>query len=418
MDFDTLYLMGGLILVLAAVSKPVLSERPLTSAMLYLFIGALLSPQAAGYLPIDPWPDAPVLERVSELAVVISLFVCGLKIHVRANDRLWLLPLRLAFVSMMITVALIAFLGVTFLSLSLGLAVVLGAVLAPTDPVLASEVQVKNTQDRDQVRFALTGEAGFNDGTAFPFVYLGLGLLGLHELGAWGSRWFVIEVLWATLGGLLLGALLGSLAGLVAKRITLSCQDSEGVHEFLAFGLVFLAYGMALALNTHAFLAAFSSGLALRFVESQGDEKPEASQMSHDILGFKERVERLLEAVTVILVGAIVAQISWDKNLIWFVPVLFLLIRPLAVWLGLAGAKMKPIQRRYVSWLGIRGIGSVYYLSYAANHGIPGPHVEMLSSLVYPVLAISILVHGFSVHPLMSRYGESKEEEDDSAEQV
>ena len=112
---------------------------------------------------------------------------------------------------MLITVGLVAFAGVVGLGLSVGAAVVLGAVLAPTDPVLASDVQMRHPSDQDNVRFSLTGEAGMNDGTAFPFLMLGLGLLGLHNLGSAGWRWFLVDVLWATAGGLAVGALLGVL---------------------------------------------------------------------------------------------------------------------------------------------------------------------------------------------------------------
>lgn len=376
--------------------------------MVYLALGVMLSPKGLGYLAIDPAPDSRMLEHVSEVAVVVSLFVCGLKIQLKGNDPLWKLPLRLAFVSMAVTVALIALAGVLFLDLDLGLAVLLGAVLAPTDPVLASDVQVEDIHDRDQVRFALTGEASFNDGAAFPFMLLGLGLLGYHDLGTWGERWVLVDVLWGVLGGLMLGAVFGAAAGLGVRRMA-DCPDREGVHEFLAFGLVFAAYGVAMSLHTHGFLAAFTAGLALRWMEAPGEPDAERSAMSHNILGFKERIERLLEAFTVILVGAVVAQVPWDQSLLWFAPLLFLVVRPAAVLIGLVGTQLGKLRRGYISWLGIRGVGSVYYLAYAAGQGVPGPHIEGLAGLVYPILALSIVIHGLSVSPLMKRYSELTE---------
>ncbi len=139
-------------------------------------------------MTLNPLAHAALLERVVEVAVLISLFSVGLKLGLPLSNRHWLLPLRLAFVSMTRTVALIAAVGVLGLGLPVGSAILLGAILAPTDPVPASAVQVESSGDRDRLRFSLTGEGGLNDGTAFPFVMLGLGLLGLHDLGTGGWR--------------------------------------------------------------------------------------------------------------------------------------------------------------------------------------------------------------------------------------
>src|SRR5919206_497446 len=138
--------------------------------------------------------DAHVL---TPSAVLISLFTAGLKLRTALTDHRWRLPVRLAVESMIVTVGLITLVGVVGLGLPLGAAVLLGAILAPTDPVLASDVQVEGPTDQDRLRFGLTGEAGLNDGTAFPFVMLGLGLIGLHELGQAGWRWFAVDVVWA-----------------------------------------------------------------------------------------------------------------------------------------------------------------------------------------------------------------------------
>ena len=155
------------------------------------------------------------------------------------SDGRWLLPLRLALVSMLVTVALIAGAGVVWLGLPLGAAILLGGILAPTDPVLASDVQVAEPNDRDRLRFALTGEAGLNDGTAFPFVLLGLGLLGLHHLGHSLWRWLAVDVLWGVGIGIGIGALLGS-CGRQASSLYLrrTHKEAVGLDNFLALGLI------------------------------------------------------------------------------------------------------------------------------------------------------------------------------------
>ena len=151
--------------------------------MLYLAVGLGVGPIGLGLVARDTVGDAHLLERRTEVAVLVSLFTSGLKLSLPLSDRRWRLPIRLAFGSMAITVAAVAALAWALFDLPLGAAILLGAILAPTDPVLASDVQLEEPGDRDRLRFALTGEGGMNDGTAFPFVMLGLGLLGLHELG-------------------------------------------------------------------------------------------------------------------------------------------------------------------------------------------------------------------------------------------
>src|SRR5687768_4175881 len=171
-----------------ALAGTLVRRLPLTASLLYLGVGMALGPWGAGLIRLDALRWAPLLERVAEVAVIVSLFTAGLKMRVPLRDGRWWLPVRLASVSMVVTVGLVALAGVYGLGLNWGAAILLGAILAPTDPVLASDVQLAHPGDRDRLRFSLTGEAGLNDGAAFPFVMLGLILLGLHERpgGVWG----------------------------------------------------------------------------------------------------------------------------------------------------------------------------------------------------------------------------------------
>src|SRR5688572_914725 len=197
MGFNLWFVIAGVLFIAMALGSTLLKRLPLTTGLLYLTVGVAVGPEGLGLLDLDPLTGAPVLERLTEVAVIVSLFTAGLKLRLDWRDPRWSLPLRLATVSMALTVGLIALVGVAVLGLPLGAAILLGAVLAPTDPVLASDVQVAHVRDEDTVRFGLTGEAGMNDGAAFPFVMLGLGLLGLHDLGDFGWRWLAVDVLWA-----------------------------------------------------------------------------------------------------------------------------------------------------------------------------------------------------------------------------
>lgn len=412
----------GALLTTMALSASLLKRLPLSMSMLYLAVGAALGPAGWAMLTPDPQDHSLMLERIAEIAVLVSLFAAGLKLSLPLSDRHWWLPLRLAFVSMTLTVGLIVVIGVFGLGLPLGAAVLLGAILAPTDPVLASEVQVRDAGDRDRLRFSLTGEGALNDGAAFPFVMLGLGLLGLHDLGAGGWRWLAIDVVWATAGGLLIGATMGGLIGKLSLQLRGRYRELLGLEEFLALGLIALAYGVAVLSHTYGFLAVFAAGLALQRVgastpetRAQPAKTPAASErdpanagMMQAVRGFNEQLERIGEVAVVLVVGALLAYTTLPSSALWFLPLLFLLVRPLSVWLGLLGAPVLRDQRVLIGWFGIRGIGSVYYLMFAINHGLPEALGAQILALTLTTVTASIVLHGISVTPLMESYGRRK----------
>jgi hypothetical protein len=265
--FTLACIVAGALLIAMTLGGSFIARLPLSAAMLYLGVGVAVSPVGLGLLRLDALKNTVLLERLTEVAVLISLFTAGMKLEFRAREGRWRIPVQLATVSMVVTVGAITALGVYVLNLPVGAAVLLGAILAPTDPVLASDVQVANPGDRDRLRFGLTGEGGLNDGTAFPFVMLGLGLLGLHELGDNGWRWWAIDVLWAVAGGLALGWLLGTLVGRAILYLRMRHREALGSDEFIALGLIGLTYGLALLFHTYGFLAVFAAGLALRRID-------------------------------------------------------------------------------------------------------------------------------------------------------
>ena len=395
--------LAGVLLVLMALSGSVLSRMPVSTAMFYLGAGVLAGPLALG-LAAPQWQgQARLLEHLTEVIVLLSLFTSGLKMSVGLHDRRWLPPLRLALLSMVVTVALITAAGVWLLGLPLGVAVLLGGILAPTDPVLATEVQVANPEDRDQLRFALTGEGGLNDGTAFPVVMLGLGLVGAHDIGAWGWRWWAVDVLWASAAGLAVGAALGTALGRLVLWLRRQHQAAEGYENFLALGLIGLSYGLAVLAQGYGFLAVFAAGLALRHAQ-EAVPRPSTDDLSHAVMSFNEQLDRIGEMVGVVLLGLMLASVPWVPAALWFVPLALLVVRPVAVQLGLAGSRTSHSQRRLIGWFGIRGIGSLYYLNYALSHGLPAAHAPGVVGLTVAVVVSSIVVHGVSVTPLMARY--------------
>lgn len=434
------YLIVGGLLVLLAVAGSVLKRLPLSVAMVYLAAGVLVGPAALDLLYVDPVDQSGVLERITEVTVVVALFSAGLKLRPPLNDPRWRVPFRLATVSMVVTVGLIAAVGVLVMGLPPGAAILLGGILAPTDPVLASDVQVERPTDRDRLRFSLTGEAGLNDGTAFPFVMLGLGLLGVHEIGAWGWRWLGMDVLWAIVGGLAVGSVMGMVVGRFILYLRSEHREAVGLDDFLGLGLIALSYGTALFLQVYGFLAVFAAGLALRRIErtrtgaeepppdirlsSQSEDVVEVATdptrapayMAQAVLAFSEQLERIGTVAVVVLLGGMLSQTYLTFDAFWFAPLLFLVIRPLAVYVGLLGADVTPTRRRLISWFGIRGIGSVYYLAYAIEHDLPREISEQLAALMLAVVVTSVVVHGVTVTPLMNRYTLAAQEERDGHE--
>jgi NhaP-type Na+/H+ or K+/H+ antiporter len=432
MIFNVWCVIVGSVLVLMALASTVLRRLPLTTSILYFALGMALGPWGLGLIRLDALAHSEAMERLTEVAVVISLFTAGLKMRIPFRDRRWLPPVRLATLTMVVSVAVVTGLGVYLLNLPLGAAVLLGAILAPTDPVLASDVQVEHATDRDRLRFSLTGEAGLNDGTAFPFVMLGLGLLGQHELGLAGTRWFAVDILWAAGAGLGIGWILGQIIGRVTLHLRSRHEQAVGYEDFLALGLVALTYGIALLGHAYGFLAVFAAGLSLRHVEMRktGAERdpqqviedvpathaedlavhPEAgpAYMAHAVLGFSEQMERILEVTVVLILGALVGQADWSFPVVAFVALMLLVVRPAAVGLTYFGAGTLAVHRPYVAWFGIRGIGSLYYLFYAIERGVPDPLARQLTGATLAVVAASIVAHGVTVTPLMRRYQESR----------
>jgi NhaP-type Na+/H+ or K+/H+ antiporter len=419
------YLVAGATLMLMALLGSLVKRLPLTSSMIYLLIGVLLGPLATGLVSVDPLASAEVLEHVTELAVIVSLFTAGLKLRTPLADALWRLPVSLATVSMTLTVGLIAVVGVYGLALSWGAAVLLGAVLAPTDPVLASDVQVEHAGDSERLRFSLTGEAGMNDGTAFPFVMLGLWLMNLHAPEASIWRWIAVDLVWSVAGGLGIGALIGTLVGRLVIYLRRKHREALGLDEFLSLGLIGLSYGLALAAHAYGFLAVFAAGLALRRFErsATGDNPPPhelvptgpteeietdddkaPAYMAHAVLGFNEQLERICEVAVVILIGTLLLPSSIPWSAVWFIPVLLLVIRPVAALPSLWLSSMTRLQRTMVCWFGIRGVGSMYYLMYGITMGVEPGTARLLIGLTLATVATSIIVHGLSATPMMKHY--------------
>lgn len=401
------YLLVGILLIAIALLGRYLDRLPVSPAMIYLLVGFALGPIGVNAIELHPLRELPMLETITEIALLIALFTVGVKLRVPIGDWRWSLPLRLATISMLVTIAGVAFAAWWLLDFPPGLALVLGAALAPTDPVLASDVQLRSPQDRDSLRFGLTGEGGLNDGTAFPFVLLGLGLLGLHDIGEWGIRWIITDLIWGTVAGLGIGFVIGDGLARGVRWLRARQKDAVFLDEFLLLGVIGLSYGVALAAHALGFLAVFAAGLALRRaddIHAGAASKADKPPITPKLLNVNEQLERIVEVAIVLLVGAMISTGYWSTAGLGIAALLFFVIRPVSVWLGVVGMPPKDAPRRLLGWFGIRGIGSVYYVVYIARHGVEGAAATELVSCAFTVIAASILVHGISAAPLMELY--------------
>ena len=388
----------GLLILLVSWAPVGLKRLPISLAIVCVLLGvALFGSEVLAFRP-DPRTYDTLTERIAELVVIISLMGAGLKLDRPPGWRRWSSTWRLLAIAMPLTMLGVAWLGVAGLGFTLPMAMLLGAAMAPTDPVLASEVQVgpPRSGDEDEVRFGLTSEAGLNDALAFPFVHLAiLAAAGGLASGAALGSWFAVDVLWKLAAGAGMGSLTGRALGFLifhSGKLGLS-RLGDGL---VALGATFIAYAATELVHGYGFLAVFLCALTIRAWERDHDFHDE---MHH----FSDQVERLLMMLVLVLFGGAIAQgllssLTWLDMLVGLA--VLLVVRPLAGMVAMAGSGLPLRDRALLSFLGIRGLGTVYYVAYGLNHGDFG-NSERLWAIVGFIILASIVIHGVSASPLL-----------------
>lgn len=395
-------LLGGLGLLIIAVAwlPTLLRGFPLTLPIACVTLGFFLfSIPGTGPDP-DLLAHPHLTERLTELTLIIALMGAGLKISRPLGWRSWTTTWRLLGIAMPLSIAAIAWLGAGLLGLGAASALLLGAALAPTDPVLASSVQIGPPQDphEDEVRFALTSEAGLNDGLAFPFVHLAV-VVALYGtgFGDWTWQWLGVAVLWKIAAGIGMGLLIGQAVGYVIFHYVENSRIPETGDTLVALGITLLAYGLAELVHGYGFLAVFVTALALRRQERSHHYRARLHE-------FSEQLERLFMMILLVLFGGalagdLLAPLSWQAAGVGLLAIL--VVRPLAGLVALVGSGIRQDERAAISFFGIRGIGSFYYLSYAYNTEQFG-ELNTVFALAGFVVLTSILLHGLTAAPIMA----------------
>ncbi len=403
-EFDgegAVFLGIGVATLAAALLPRLIGRLPISMPMVFLAAGMIVFAIVPD-LP-DPLPTEhpEIALHLTEICVIVALMGAGLALNRPIGLRRWSTTWRLLAIAMPLSMIAIGVLGSWVLGLGIASAALLAAALAPTDPVLATEVQVSEPTDEpdaadDETRFALTSEAGLNDGLAFPFTWaaIAISLVGVAP-GGWLGQWVVVDVIWRIGVGVIIGLGVGWLLGKLffsTKRFRIA-ERAEG---FVALAATFLAYGAAELVEGYGFVAVFVAGCAIR-----------ASERTHEYHGvlhkFVEQTERLLTVAVVLLLGGAIsrglfAEIGWVDIAIavGFV----LVIRPLAGWLALTPGTTGPRDRAVIAFFGVRGVGSFFYIAFALSHGeFPGG--ERLWALVSLVVVASIVIHGIAATPVM-----------------
>lgn len=391
---------GLAILVAYWLPRFVSGREPAASALLILLglLAFLPFPEVTAWL--DPVEQPRGWEVVAELCVIVGLFGTGLRIDRLLKRKHWVPTMRLLVVAMPLCIGALALFGWLAAGLTLAGALLLGAILAPTDPVLAADVQVGRPSEGGEhpVRYTLTTEAGLNDGLAFPFVHLGIlvataGGLSLGLAGEWLARDLLYRVIVGGLSGMAVGWLLGKLLFDWPRENALSRSES-GV---IAFAGVLLAYGATELVEGYGFIAAFVAGLTLRRSESEHD----FHRRLHD---FSESLEHALTALLLVALGAVL-PVLWPHFTLangLIAVALVLVIRPVSAWIALAGTTIQGRERAVVAFYGVRGIGSIYYLAYAGHHVELTNEYELWATIAATIL-LSTLVHGLTAGLALER---------------
>ncbi|SKB39677.1 cation:proton antiporter [Daejeonella lutea] len=372
-------------------------------SIIYLAAGVIIYLLFPNLLPKpDVMTNGQLTIRLTELVVIVALMGTGIKIDRSFSLKNWSSPLRLIFVAMIICIAFAALLGYTLLSLNIGSALLLGAALAPTDPVLASDVQVgpPNERIKSETRFSLTAEAGLNDGMAFPFTWLAI-LFAVSRLGdiEQGNllSWFGYHLIYKIIAAIAVGYIFGRVVGYLVFKVSAKFPALKTRDGFLAISLTLMVYGVSELLHVYGFVAVFISSITLRHFDKKHDY--------HDELhSFADQTERLLVAMLLILfggalVGGILAPLTWQMCLFTFI--FLFLIRPGAALLSLAGSDVHVKEKLAISFFGIRGMGSVFYLAFAFQEAFFGNEEELWAIVAFTIL-ISVLIHGMTATPVMN----------------
>lgn len=400
-NYTLILLLAGAIALLAAVVPTMLRKRYISAPIVYLLIGA------AGFFmfnydDVHPLEHLGEIQHVSEFVVLVALANAGLRIKEPFKWSSWKYAVRLLVITMPLTIIVAAVLGWQFMGFAPATAMLFGALISPTDPVLASELQTSapGKDDRSQSKLGLTAEAGINDGLAFPFTWLAIALVTKgSNYSEWIGNWLLHDVLIK----MALGVGIGLLTGWGLYKIIFSISSKEDTlgrisRGILALALILLPYTLCEVTGGYGFLAVFFAACMFsRYEKSQ--------KHMHSLHDFNEELEAFAVAAIFVTIGIFIAlhyHLLLNFNILATALIMVLIVRPLAGWIALAGSGLNNFQKFVLSFYGMRGIGSLFYLAFAlqqADFDQPKKLVAVTTATIF----FSVLIHGISARHVQKR---------------
>lgn len=395
-------LLIGMVVLLAATIPNVLKNKNITAPIIYIGIGVLIYIFGDHYASIAPLNNVKVIEEITEFVVIVALTNAGLKIKDPFSWTTWKYSFWLLLITMPITIVASAYISHWILDFTPAAAILFGALIAPTDPVLASDLQTTKPSQKDssKTRLALTSEAGINDGLAFPFTYFAIFLVAKGtDYSQWITEWFWVEFVYKIVAGVIIGLVSGWLLYKVIFRFTSKNQQSKISRGILSLALTLLPYAIAEIVGGYGFIAVFLAATAF----SYGEKNAQHMDSLHD---FTEEIERIFVALLFVVIGVYMASNItdlMDPKLILTALILILVVRPLAGWISLVGKKgISNFEKFTLSFYGIRGVGSLYYLMYALGQ-TTFTESQKLIQLTAVTIILSVLIHGISAASIQKK---------------
>jgi len=398
-----IFVLAGVGLLVATIALSNQGGRTFTSAIVYLALGSLAAVGiwAVGATPFDPIQDAGLLEHMTEVVAIIALFGTGLAVDRPLHWRAWSHALRLLLIAMPLTIAAVAAFGWGAMGLSFGAALMLGGAVAPTDPVLAGDLGIgpPGEEDDKDTSFALTAEAGFNDGLAYPFVIAGI-MIAHHGDDGSALSWLAFDVGWAIGAAVVAGALLGRFAASVVRRARDRGYMQEYFDAWVGLGVVLGVYGVTELIDAYGFIAAFVAGIGFRRYE-RGHDMQEGTHRGASVF------ERLGEVAVVLFAASMLTFEGLGTPGVagWgLVALVVFVIRPAAGMLAMLGTHVPLRERGFIAFFGVRGVGSLFYASVVVTSGaLPDEEAALVLWTVVALTVVSIVVHGLAGDPARRR---------------
>lgn len=391
---DIAMLAAGLVAVVVAVLWRHLQRWSITPPLLGLLCGVLIGPHVIGLLVIPAEEAVGVMHLAARLLLAVALMAIGLRYPLADVRR------RIGEVSVLLLVVLPAMAGIlaggaaTLLGLPAGLALVVGAVLCPTDPVLASGIVSGEAAERDipeRDRQVLSLESGANDGLALPLVILAITIaLDRHMATEIG------RAIYEVVAGVAIGAAVGWLAARALRAAESHREMGASVRSLYTLVVAFLVLGLSGLLNADALLSVFVAGLMHNHVVTGADREAE--------VGIDETLNQFLVIPVFVLLGATLPWSHW-MSLGWSGP-LFVLVALVLRRLPLTLALRRPLRGSWLhvwwlGWFGPIGVAALFYIGHAHEQGLTDPTLWAAGTMV---IAVSTVVHGLTAGPARALY--------------